>query len=301
MNSTVLSTTRFDVYRAVTDKIVKAIEAGAGDFVMPWHRSGPSIGRPTNANTGMQYRGVNIVALWAEATLAGFGSGLWASYQQWQNVGAQVRRGEVGSTIVFYREIEHDRSPHPEPDMEEQRRFVARASRVFNAEQVDGWQDDLEPAPPIDPIAAAEDFVAATRATIRHGGQGAYYDQRDDLIVIPARERFIGTPTSSPTESYYATLLHELTHWTGAEHRLKRQFGKKFGDPDYAMEELVADLGAAFLCADLGITSEPRPDHAQYLSFWLNLLKQDARLIFTTARLANQASDYLHELVATAP
>ena len=300
MNSTVLSGPRFDVYRAVTDKIVQAIEKGAGEFVMPWHRFGPSIGRPTNAVTGLQYRGVNIVALWGEATITGYGSGHWASYKQWQNAGAQVRKGEAGSTIVFFRELEPgDEGEARGPGEELPRRLIARASRVFNAEQVDGWKH----LPPVtrEPMVVLEKvdaLVTATGGTVRHEGQSAFYDRRDDVIMLPPRERFTGTPTSSPLESYYATLLHELTHWSGAAHRLDREFGRKFGDSAYAMEELVADLGSAFLCADLAVTCEPRPDHAAYLQLWLTLLKQDARVIFTTARLANRASDYLHELAA---
>ena len=300
MNSTVLSGPRFDVYRAVTDKIVQAIEQGAGEFVMPWHRFGPSIGRPTNAVTGLQYRGVNIVALWAQASMTGYGSGHWASYKQWQNVDAQVRKGEAGTIIVFFRELEPgDEGEARGSDEELPRRLIARASRVFNAEQVDGWK--LPPPITREPMAVlkqVEAFVTATGANVRHQGQSAFYDRRDDVIMLPPRERFTGTPTSSPLESYYATLLHELTHWTGAAHRLDREFGRKFGDSAYAMEELVADLGSAFLCADLGVACEPRPDHAAYLQMWLILLKQDARTIFTTARLANRASDYLHELVA---
>jgi antirestriction protein ArdC len=295
MSSTVPSGARFDVYRAVTDKIVLAIEAGAGEFQLPWHRSGPAIARPSNAETGKAYRGVNVVALWAEATLAGYPSGHWASYQQWQSVGAQVRRGEAGSTIVFFREIERDEPA--EADEEGARRFVARAFRVFNAAQVDGWAEPERVSPePAAVIEAAEAFVLASGANVRHEGQSAFYRPGDDLIVLPERRRFCGTLTSTPAESYYATLLHELTHWTGAKHRLDREFGKRFGDHAYAIEELVAELGAAFLCADLGIANEPRPDHAAYLSRWLQILKQDARAIFTAARLASQAGDFLHGL-----
>ena len=132
---------------------------------------------------------------------------------------------------------------------------------------------------------------------MRHGGERAFYNRKDDEIVLPDRHRFTGSVTLTPTESYYATLLHELTHWSGAKHRLDREYGKKFGDEAYAFEELVADIGAAFLCADLGIYNEPRADHAQYLSGWLKLLKQDSRAIFTAAKAANVAGDFLHGLV----
>lgn len=303
MNSTVLSRTRTDVYRSVTDKIVAAIEAGAGEFVLPWHRSKFGIGRPTNAVTTMPYQGVNTVGLWAEATLRHYDSGYWATYLQWQSIGAQVRKGETSSMIVFYRKIEPDDDDKTgEGEEPGQRRFIAKASHVFNAEQVDDWSepDTIRfPRSPVDILEGVENWVRGTGARVRHKGERAYYDIRQDEIVLPDRDRFVGTATSSPQESYYATLLHELTHWSGAKHRLDREFGGKFGDNAYAMEELVADLGAAFLCADLEIASEPRPDHAAYLSSWLTVLKQDSRAIFTAARLANNAGEFLNGLVVS--
>ena len=282
---------RSDVHRTVTDRIVQAIEAGAGDFVMPWHRSGPGLGRPTNAGTGKRYQGTNVIALWAEATLAGYGSGCWGTYRQWQLLNAQVRRGEHGAVIVFYRAFNHDEDEEPEKPG---RRLIARASRVFNADQVDGWVSPTAARPALAEILpAAEAFVSKAGAVVQHGHEHACYRLKEDRIEIPDRERFVGSPTSSPTESYYATLLHELVHWTGATHRLKRTFGERFGDDTYGAEELVAELGAAFLCADLSVSNEPRADHAAYLGRWLDILKADSRAIFTAARLANEASGFL--------
>ncbi|HZL20085.1 MAG TPA: zincin-like metallopeptidase domain-containing protein [Polyangia bacterium] len=299
MNSGVLSKPRIDIHRAVTEKIVAAIEAGAGEFVMPWHRMGPRIGRPMNAATGNRYRGVNVVALWAEATLVGFGSGHWASYLQWQGLGAQVRQGERSSTVVFYREIEPE-DPPALFSVEESgpaKRFVVRASPVFNSEQVDGWRPPGQPdvTNPVETLGRVDRLVVGTEASIRHGGTLACYRQELDRIDLPERGLFVGTSTITPTESYYATLLHELVHWTGAKHRLDRTFGSRFGDAAYAAEELVAEIGAAFLCADLNVSNEPRQDHAAYLSYWLQILKSDTKAIFTAARLATQASDYLFE------
>jgi antirestriction protein ArdC len=284
------------VYRALTDKIVTAIEAGAGEFRLPWHRSRTSIGRPMNAVTTMPYHGVNVVALWAEAGARNFDSGFWATYRQWQSEGAQVRKGETGSLIVFFRRTDPD-----ENDAEaSRRRIIARTSFVFNAEQVDDWvEPDTHrfPTSPAEILETVENYVRATGATVRHKGQSAYYDRRSDEIVLPERRLFLGTETSTPTEAYYATLLHELTHWTGSKQRLDREFGARFGDQAYAFEELVADLGAAFLCADLEITNEPRADHAAYLSQWLSILKGDSRAIFTAAKAANTASDFLNQIV----
>ncbi len=294
MQASVHSKARFDLYRTVTDKIVAAIEAGAGDFIMPWHVSAAT-GRPTNALTCHGYRGVNVVALWAEAVRSGFGSGWWASYRQWERLGAQVRRGERGTVIVFYSRL--NTAPTDELDESDLYRLVARASRVFNADQVDGWEEPMATAAPlVKALAEAEAFVAATKAVVVHGGSKACYRREYDRIELPARDRFCGSPTSSSSEAYYGTLLHELTHWSGAPHRLNRTFGNRFGDNDYAVEELVAELGAAFLCADLGIANEPRPDHAAYVASWLKILNDDRRAIFTAAARANDAAVYLQGL-----
>jgi antirestriction protein ArdC len=155
---------------------------------------------------------------------------------------------------------------------------------------------DPSPGTVIKPIQQAKSFVAATGAIIHHGGGRAYYRPSTDSIHLPPREAFIGTPRSTPAESYYSTLCHEMTHWTSAEARCNRQLGKRFGDQAYAMEELVAELGAALLCADLHITDEPRPDHAQYLASWLAVLKTDKKAIFTAALKASEATAFLAAL-----
>ncbi|WP_439476939.1 ArdC family protein [Brevundimonas sp.] len=290
MQTSVPSNDRFDLYRTVTDEIVAAIEAGAGAFVMPWHVSAAT-GRPTNALTGHGYRGVNVVALWAEAVMSGYATGWWASYRQWERLGAQVRRGEHGTVIVFYNRL--NTAPTDELDESGRFRLVARASRVFNLGQVDGWQPPAASVPIIGALAEVEAFVAATDAVILHGGSRACYRRDYDRIELPARDRFRGSPTSSASEAYYGTLLHELVHWSGAPHRLDRTFGARFGDNDYAFEELIAELGAAFLCADLGIANEPRPDHAAYVASWLKVLNDDRRAVFTAAARANDAAIYL--------
>jgi len=296
MQADVHSTKRFDVYRAVTDRIVEAIEAGAGEFVMPWHRAGPALGRPTNAATRMKYQGVNVVALWAEAAARGYGSGYWATYEQWSGLGAQVLRGERGSTIVFYKRLES--KDEAQEDEERGPRLLARAFRVFNLDQVDRWQPpEALPTNLTETLEQAETFVRLTGAEIRYGGNAACYRHQEDVILLPERGAFVGSPACSPTEAYYSTLLHELTHWSGAKHRLDREFGKRFGDEAYAVEELVAELGAAFLCADLEIANEPRLDHAQYLAGWLKVLRGDRRAIFTAAKRAGEAAAYLGSFV----
>jgi antirestriction protein ArdC len=290
------STSRFDVYEAITNQIIAAIEAGAGNVQLPWHRSGSSITRPVNIASGNGYRGINTIALWAAADAFGFEQGIWGTYRQWQERGAQVRKGEKSSLIVFYRQFEPG-APADADDTTDsaQRRFIAKASHVFNLAQVDGYTPESS-IPEIDQVARdirAEQFIAATGATVQIGGERAFYRPSTDEVRMPDRIRFTGTATSTPTESWYSTLLHELTHWSGAQHRLDRQFGARFGDDAYAMEELVAELGAAFLCGDLGITAAPRPDHAAYVNNWLQVLKGDRKAIFTAASAANKAADYL--------
>lgn len=286
---------RFDVYRAVTDTIVEAIEAGAGDFVMPWHGAGAAIAKPENARTRMEYHGINVIALWAQAATQGYSSGYWASFRQWQEAGARVRRGERGATVVFFKRLD----AVEKNDSENRYALVARASRVFNADQVTGWQPPAPPSfgDPIDVLASVATFTKATAARIVHGGANACYDVVSDVIELPAPERFTGSPTSTPSEAFHATLLHELVHWTGARHRLDRKL-LNISPADRAREELIAELGAAFLCADLGVANTPRPDHAAYVAHWLQLLRNDKHAVFTASRLASKAATYLHELAS---
>jgi len=145
----------------------------------------------------------------------------------------------------------------------------------------------------VERIDNVEQFVRGTRADIRPGGSEAFYSVAGDYVAIPPSDSFIGTATSTATECYYSVLLHELVHWTGASHRLNRDLSDRFGGKGYAMEELVAELGAAFLCSKLEIASTPRADHAAYIANWLEVLKADKRAIFTAASQASEAADYL--------
>ena len=282
-----------DVYRSITDQIIASIEAGAGTFTMPWHRDAGTT-MPTNALTGSTYNGVNVIALWAAAEHRGFTTGYWATYKQWSLLGGQVRKGEKASVVVFYKQESVDVSEIDTGERKKKSVLYARSSRVFNVDQIDGWQAPRPAASdPVAVLGAAERFVTATSADIRVGGDRAYYRPRTDQIQMPDRDRFTGTETIGATESYYATLLHELTHWTGHTNRLDRDFSDRFGREGYAMEELVAELGAAFLCSDLGITNRPRADHAAYIAHWLAVLKKDTRAIFTAASKANDARRFL--------
>lgn len=178
---------------------------------------------------------------------------------------------------------------------------MLKTSTVFNIHQVTGYAAPASPPPltlpadPWAPLEPVEDFIASTGADIRHGGDQAFFHRVNDYIQMPERASFVGTETSTPLEAYYGVLFHELTHWTGASSRLDRTFGQRFGDHTYAAEELVAELGSAFISAELNLTPAPRADHAQYLARWLQLLKADRRAIFVAAARASEAVRYLQQ------
>jgi antirestriction protein ArdC len=306
MEQNAVLSSKKDVYRSITEKIIAAMEAGAPECHMPWHRSQAGVSRPINALTKKPYRGVNVLSLWADAMFRDYAIGYWATYRQWATLGAQVRKDSRGSIIVFYKR------PDTAPDLPERKesiegeersksRLIARASWVFNAAQVDGWTPPEVPRPnKAEVLANVEAFITATKARIKYGGDHCCYSPLADMIQMVEREYFVDTEFSSATESFYAVHLHELVHWTGHSSRLDRQLRNRFGDDFYAMEELVAELGAAFLCADLGITNEPRQDHASYIRSWLFVLKQDTKALFAAASRASAASEYLASLVAFA-
>jgi len=286
---------RRDIYADITNQLISAIEAKPGQPSLPWRTTG-ALHMPVNVFTGNPYNGINVVSLWVAASLKDYATPVWGTYRQWSEKGAQVRKGEKSSLVVFYKE--YDTDPDPEDESDTGKRRVARASYVFNAGQVDGYIAP-EPPPllgPVERIARADAFVTATKADIRHGGERAYYSPVSDHIQMPDEGLFIGTRTMTRSESYYSTLVHELIHWSGGKPRLAREVGGRFGSAGYAAEELVAEIGAAFLCCELGITQELRADHAQYLANWLQLLKDDSKAIFTAAARASEAAIFLKGL-----
>lgn len=288
---------KFDLHQEITDRIIAAIDT-AGEFRLPWiSNKGGSFARPINIATTKPYNGVNILSLWVSALASDYPSNLWGTYRQWQERGAQVRRGEKSSLIVFYKKLDVEQTNEETGEPEHGERLMARASHVFNAAQVDNFGADavvtLPDAPTFDPIERAEAFAKATGATIEETGDRACYIPSLDMIRMPERRRFTGTDTTTSAEGFYSTLCHELVHWSGAKHRLDRDLSGRFGNEAYAVEELIAELGAAFLCSDLAITPEPRVDHAQYIANWLKVLKHDKKAIFTAASKASQAANWL--------
>lgn len=289
---------RRDIHAEITAQLITAIEADPGKPQLPWRRDSSPLFMPENALTGNAYNGINILSLWVSAELCGHAAPIWATYKQWSELDCQVRKGEKASLVVFYKEFDTD--PNPEDATDDGKRRVARASYVFNASQVDGYilPNAPEPLGPVARVAAAETFLRNTDAIIEIGGDRAFYRPSTDTIHMPDEGRFCGTSTMTRSEAFFAVLAHETIHWSGCEKRLNRTFGKRFGDAAYAAEELVAEIGSAFLCAELGITQDTRPDHAQYLSSWLALLKSDTRAIFTAAARASEAVAYLKTLQA---
>jgi len=284
-----------DLHADITNQLIAAIEANPGQPSLPWRRMGGGLHLPVNTLTGKHYNGINILQLWVAAEQRGYATPIWGTYRQWTERGCQVRKGERSSLVVFYKEYDID--PDPENASDNGKRRMARASYVFNADQVDGfvYPAVVEPFGPVDRMAAADRFVSATGAHIRHGGDQAFFQFSTDHIQMPDQGLFTGTETMARSESYYSVLVHELVHWSGAKHRLDREMGKRFGDAAYAAEELVAEIGAAFLCAELGITQDVRPDHSQYLAQWLKLLKSDSKAIFTAAARASEAAAFLRK------
>jgi antirestriction protein ArdC len=253
---------------------------------MPWTRWGEALASPINAVSGKPYRGINVLMLWAAAEASGYSSGRWGTYRQWASRGARVRKGEKSTPILYWQS--NPRRPVEEELEARAPRFLAKVYNAFNADQVDGDTSPLDVAiEPQDRVANAEDFFHRTKADVRHGGDRACYVPGLDQIWLPKFEQF------RDALSYYATLAHETVHWSGAKHRLDRNLSGRFGTDAYAMEELVAELGSAFIAAHLGLASEPRLDHAAYISSWLRVLRGDARAIVAACARAQEAVDYI--------
>ena len=294
-NHTSESGERISIYDRITNQIVAAIETGVGNYKMPWHSNGADSTIPINAFSRKPYRGVNIICLWVDAMRKGYPTNLWATFKQWRELGAHVRKGEQASTVVFWKfwnETEIDAIDDDQADTGEtpnsHAKCMARAYSVFNAAQVDGYSiPEIPRIPEVARIAAAEVFFRSTGADIREGGNRAYYSPSTDHIQMPPFSYF------RKPDYFYSTLGHETCHWTSAPARCDRQLQGRFGTEAYAMEELIAELGSAFLSSELGLSVEPRADHAPYVQNWLHVLRNDKRAIFTAAAKAQTAVDWL--------
>ena len=283
---------RHDIYATVTDQLVAAIEAGAGSWRMPWHHSGAPVMRPTSV-ASRRYSGINRLVLWATADAYGYASGTWATYQQWRSSGAQVRKGEIGTHVILWKKVERaDATAEISSDGESRARFFARSFVVFNRDQVDGVEDSAVPevTPVSTSIADALAFLEGVGVPVEYGLHDAYYRADLDKVFMPERATF------DHDLDLVSTLAHEVTHASGHVNRLARETLRDYHKERSirAREELVAELGASYLMADLGLAYTPRPDHAAYLASWLGALRHDPKAIFNAAAQAQAAADWIH-------
>jgi len=288
------------LYTDVTNRIIAELEEGRLPWAQPWsaeHLSAP-LGLPKNAGQkhafdGRAYSGINILILWDAAAEHIRSTQRWLTFKQAQTLGGTVRKGEKGVTVCYAdrftpkTEIERAAEAGDEP----QKVVFLKRYTVFNVDQCEGLADDLyaEPAPLPEGeiIPHAEAVIATTGADIRIGGAKAFYNPALDFIAIPPQQAFF------EQINFYRTAFHELSHWTGHKSRLDREFAGKFGSEAYAREELIAELSAAFICAELGI--RPTVRHADYIGAWLEVLREDDRAIFRAASLASKAAEYINK------
>ena len=269
------------VHEQVTKRIILELEKGTAPWMKSW-----AVPMPYNAASNRRYNGVNVLLLWA----APYSRPAWLTYRQAQELGGQVRRGETATTIVYVANKTHPVADEGQGE-ERKAKVIPLLCRyyVFNVEQVEGLPKHLY-APPLTLEPNMDAFFSGVGADVRHGPM-PLYNPREDYIALPHPEHF------SALEQYYATRLHETVHWTGHPSRLDRQFGKRFGDHAYAFEELVAELGSAFLSADLGLKPE-LAHQAKYIGEWITILSNDRQAIFMAAARATYAATYLKKLAA---
>ena len=273
----------------ITTRLVDMIQTGShGQWAMPWHTHDlGDLLNARNATTGNRYAGANVLTLALDALERGYPTGEWATYKQWKTQGAQVRKGEHAAHVIKWVTTKNNDQADDNAETSG-RRLVPRVYAVFNAHQVDGC--DTTTDQPSDPTPADE-WLNAIGAEVHYGGDRAYYAPGPDRIYCPALDQF------HDAEAFWSTVLHEHIHWTGHSSRLDRlDITKPFGSPEYAAEELVAELGAAIAAARLNISPQPRPDHAAYLAHWLDILDADPKALFRSAAAAQRAVDHLDQL-----
>jgi antirestriction protein ArdC len=295
MKNVVNKSEKQDVYSRVTSRIIAELEKGVKPWEKPWnaeHAAG-RITRPLRHN-GVPYGGVNVLMLWLDSVEKGFNAPIWMTFKQADELGAHVKKGEHGSFVCYANAI-IKKGENPETGEEDETKIpFMKAYTVFNVEQIEGLPAQYyalatdEKLEEVQRIATLEFFIKNLEIDLHIGGNRAFYRISDDSITMPPFEAF------KEPEAYYSTLLHEATHWTRHPSRLDRDFGRKrWGDEGYAMEELVAELGSAFLCADLNSKPENLDDHASYIDSWLEVLKRDTKAIFTASGHAQRAAELL--------
>jgi antirestriction protein ArdC len=282
---------RGSLYQDVTDRIIADLEQGRVPWVQPWGGASAALGLPSNATTGRHYSGINILILWGAVIEQGFPSQHWLTFRQALDLGGNVRKGEHGTMVCyadrFIPRAEIARAANDGDDPQAVP-FLKRFT-VFNVAQCEDlpghFYGRTEPPPECEIIPHADALITATRADIRIGGSRACYVPAGDYIRVPPQPAFFDQI------NYYRTCFHELSHWSGAAHRLARDLSGRFGSQHYAREELVAEMASAFICASLTIV--PTVRHADYLGSWLEVLREDNRAIFRAASQASKAADYI--------
>jgi antirestriction protein ArdC len=281
-----------NLYQQVTDQILAQLKAGHAPWVKPWSATA---GRNMPHNiSGRPYGGINVLLLWSAMQGNGWHLPRFLTFNQARQLGGNVRKGEHGTMVVFVKQTAY-KSKDESGDDEIKHGAIMKAFTVFNIAQCENLPDKLTILG-ITPKARNKDmrdatideFITSTRATINHGGDRAFFATGPDYVQMPQFQDFKSAAT------YYGTLFHELGHWTGGRARLNREFGKRFGDKAYAAEELVAELTAAFVCAEFNLDGDLR--HAGYIASWIDLLTGDPRAFFTAASKAQQAANYLRGL-----
>ena len=277
-----------NIFESITAKIVAIIETGEAKGCISWAGQGAAAGMPVNLKTGKAYSGVNVLLLWGTAQEMGYASNYWLTFNQAKEMGGNVKKGEKSTMGVFWGSREITEEDTATGDETTRKAGFSKAFHVFNLDQIEGIAaPDAAPAGNAwDAHAAAEALILASGARIVEGGNQAFYRPSADEIHMPDRERF------ASAENFYAVNFHELTHWTGHASRCARDLKNRFGDEAYAMEELIAELGAAFLSAETGINGRVE-DHASYIKSWLKVLKNDPRAIITAASKVSLAARFV--------
>jgi len=279
---------REDLYRQVTNSIVAELEKGVAPWIRPWKTLDARFGgAPFNGFTERGYRGVNVCLLCIAAQKSGYDDPRWFTYRQARELGAQVRRGEKSTMVIFWKERRVQETDSVSGATKEKKVPLLRSYHVFNAAQCEGIAplDQVDIRPPELRYKAASDLIDGLGVMMNVGGDMAYFVPSSDVIHIPRFEAF------ESEEHYWSTYLHELTHWTGHKSRLNRNLANRFGSEAYAAEELVAEMGAAFLCGSLGISGRLR--HPEYIGHWLEVLEDDKRAVFKASSLAQAAADFV--------
>ena len=284
---------RPSLYQEITSRIIEELEAGRVPWVQPWGTSASqaSLAMPQNAATRRRYSGINILILWGAVIQQGFTGQSWLTFRQALSLGGTVRKGEHGTSIVYADRFIPDQERARAEARGDEPHAIAFLKRfaVFNADQCDNLPADICVAAPPPPAALilpeVEELIRASGADFRIGGDRACYDVARDAVRVPPPQAYF-----EPV-NWHRTALHELGHWSGAKHRLDRDFAGSFGSKAYAREELVAEMSAAFTCATLGIV--PTVRHADYIGSWLELLREDDKAIVRAASAASKAADFL--------